>query len=45
MQNLSEYGVIELNETEMQDLDGGWIVIVIRVALVAAALLYSTPAN
>jgi lactobin A/cerein 7B family class IIb bacteriocin len=45
MQNLTSCGVVELNETEMQDIEGGWIVIAIRVAIVAAALLYPTPAN
>ena len=45
MQNLTECGVVELNEMEMQDIDGGWVAIAIRVAIAAAALLYSTPAN
>ena len=39
MQNLSKYGVAELNETEMQDLDGGWIVLAVRVAIVVALAL------
>jgi lactobin A/cerein 7B family class IIb bacteriocin len=45
MQNLNDLGVVELNETEMQDVEGGWVVIAIRVAIVAAALLWPTPAN
>ena len=45
MQNLNDLGVVELNETEMQDLEGGWIAIAIRVVIVAAALLDPTPAN
>lgn len=39
MQNLSNCGVVELNETEMQDLDGGWIVLAVRVAIVVAGTL------
>jgi lactobin A/cerein 7B family class IIb bacteriocin len=45
MQNLTECGVVELNETEMKNVDGGWVVIAVRVAIVAAALLWPTEAN
>ena len=48
MQNLTDCGVIELNQAEMQDIDGGWVVIAIRVAAVVVAAgiaLWPTSAN
>ena len=45
MQNLTDCGVIELNQAEMQAIDGGWVVVAIRVAIVVGALLWSTAAE
>jgi lactobin A/cerein 7B family class IIb bacteriocin len=43
MQNLTS-GLVELNETEMQDIDGGVAPIVIGIVVVAIILLTPTPA-